>query len=107
MSCDVSPKVRAGSGSQHSHSRANHKQEIWAPQSSVAWLGFLPGLQSGIPSLTPKASGLLAVTGDKELCFALQQTLKGWGECFSEDDFLEEAGTAAGTLVLRGGSCSS
>lgn len=63
--------------SQHNHSRANRKQEIWAPGSTVAWLGFLPGPQSGSPSLTLKASGLLAVTGDKELGFALQQTLRG------------------------------
>lgn len=105
MSYDVSPRVRTGSGSQHSHIRANHKQEIWVPQSIVAWLGFLPG--HGIPSLIPKASGLLAGTGDEKLGFALQQTLKRWGDCFREDDFLEAAGTAAGILALRGGNCSS
>lgn len=92
--------------SQQNHSGQTTSRKSGHP-GAVAWLGFLPGPQSGSPSLTLKARGLLAVTGDKELGFALQQTLRGEGWWLQGRQHLEAADIAARTLVLKGGAHSS
>lgn len=57
--------------------------------------------------MTPKAIGLLVVTGDKELGFCIAVDNERVGVTASgEMTFERQQRTAAGTLVLKGGNCS-
>lgn len=52
-------RVRTGSENQRSYSSANHRQETWGYESSIAWLGAWPA--AGLQALcVPKGPGIVS-----------------------------------------------